>query len=181
MYLEVISRHQADQKTFVDFWASKYVYPQENLYADNIGQPLTADSVRSLYHWKNGTSKLSTRKTRSVETIYIAALDDAPKLTSIAEGQAYIGRLDGGAIWDIFWLHCLARHLFPIFDQHTYRAMVMIDSGNPEEIPRGRARKLDSYFTKYIPFLDRFKGFPRENLDRALFTYGRFLKSAFSQ
>jgi hypothetical protein len=56
---------------FVSFWERLYNYPLEYLYTNNIGQPLTSDSIHALFEWKNG-SVLSAAKRRSVEQNYVA-------------------------------------------------------------------------------------------------------------
>jgi hypothetical protein len=102
-------------------------------------------------------------------------------LHSRDEGRKYIANFTGGGIWDIFWLHCLAPNIFPIFDQHTYRAMAKIKCITPPEIETTRPRKLAAYFDRYLSFVDDFgSDVNRRDLDKALFAYGRFLKSDFS-
>ena len=113
---------EADRNEFVRYWASQYLDTNERLYVEHIEQPLTADTVRALFQWKNG-GMLSVLKQRSVETNYIARLDELARLPSDLDGAEFL-RLwpRGGAIWRIFWLHCWQPKRFPIYDQHVYRA-----------------------------------------------------------
>lgn len=54
-------------------------------------------------------------------------------------------RKDGGAIWNIFYLHCLDPSTWPIFDQHTYRAMKYLQTGRIIEIGTTHKQKYESY------------------------------------
>ena len=56
---------EADRNEFVRYWASQYLDTNERLYVEHIEQPLTADTVRALFQWKNG-GMLSDLKQRSV-------------------------------------------------------------------------------------------------------------------
>ena len=158
------------------------MYPDGHLYDENIGQPLSEERIWQLYRWKNGTSRIAEKKKQSIRLTYISALPDLPSLCSRDDGRSYADSLNCGGIWDIFWLHCLAPNLFPIFDQHTYRAMARIKGIIPSEIETARRRKLAAYFDVYLPFVDSFgNDIPPRDLDKALFAYGRFLKSDFAR
>jgi hypothetical protein len=149
----------SDPSTFVSFWSARYRYENEDLYDDNIGKPLTPPRVWQLFQWKNGTLNIAPRKRQSVETVYLPRLQSLPTLRNHNDGRTYVERLGGGAIWNIFWLHCLNRELFPIFDQHTYRAMASIEGLPIREIPSTCEEKTAIYFDQYIPFLTkRFPG-----------------------
>ena len=167
------------QQEFVGFWAAQYYYELESLYEDHIGRPLTKDGVWALFKWKNGSEGISERKRDSIRSTYLNQLSEHHRVSDIPSGRNYIRSLDGGPIWNIFWLHCLSPRLFPIFDQHTYRAMAEIDSLPLAEIPASRKKKIQIYFDSYIPFVQRLGGASR-SLDRALFAYGRFLKNGYS-
>lgn len=179
---ETFKRTEVNASDFVRFWRQLYIYPNSEIYDLNILKPLDENRIWSLYRWKNGT-EISAKKRQSIESIYIRALGDAfPSLGTVEEGQEYLRTIRGGAIWDIFWLHCINPGIFPIFDQHTYRAMARIKSLDLEEIPTGRDAKLNAYFCHYIEFVK--ESFPGEDLravDKALFAYGRFLKTGYSR
>ena len=87
-------------------------------------------------------------------------------------------RLSGGAIWNIFYLHCLDHDRWPIFDQHTYRAMNYMTKGIILEIPESNRKKYLAYQNEYIPFYDSMRSTNHRNTDRALFSFGKFLKTA---
>jgi len=165
---------------FVSFWSKQYRYDLEYLYDDNIGRPLTADRVWELYQWKNGTEKMAEKKQQSIRTVYLVELTRIPVLKTLQEGRDYLANLSGGAIWGIFWLHCVNPNLFPIFDQHTYRSMARIKDLPQAEIPSYRPKKVEAYFDLYIPFTRAFTSVIARELDKALFAYGRFLKNGFS-
>ncbi len=180
MKLEILCRRSADSKAFIEHWSKLYTYPNASLYDDNIGKPLNETRVLNLFRWKNGYSKISEKKLKSIEIIYLPQIGKAPNLRTIEEGREYLKRLGRVGIWGIFWLHCLNPMLFPIFDQHTYRAMANITEQGPKEIPGSRSKTLAIYFDKYLKFLASFGETDWRSLDMALFSYGRFLKSEFS-
>lgn len=164
---------------FIEFWSAQYSYDLERLYEEHIGKPLTEERVWALYKWKNGGA-ISTRKMGSIQRAYITQLNAIPKLADQDEAWAYASRLEGGPIWNIFWLHCIAPDLFPIFDQHTYRAMHKIQKGVDAELPTRADDVIAAYFEAYIPFTQDLRRLPRAT-DRALFAYGRFLKNGYSK
>lgn len=173
-------RDVASPQEFAEFWANRYSYPNGNLYDANIGQPLTEARVWDLYKWKNGNPTIAQKKRQSIISAYLPELAQLPALNSLSDGRTYLQTLSGGAIWDIFWLHCIRSAVFPIFDQHTYRAMAAITQIDPREIPDGRTRKIAAYFDQYVPFVQRFGVSDYRTLDKALFAYGRFLKTTFA-
>jgi len=60
-----------DDAPFISHWSSKYRYPEEGKYTNNIGKPLTTDSLRALFEWKNGTGdEISPGKVRSIVENY---------------------------------------------------------------------------------------------------------------
>ncbi len=178
MVLQVPEWGGADAATFIDFWSRQYVDKFEHLYDRNIGRELTAERVRELFRWKNGT-RIAGQKERSIRDNYLPELDRRPGLETLDDGRTYLARLRAGTIWNIFWLHCLRPDLFPIFDQHTYRAMVHIDALAPGEIPEAGRQKIDIYFGQFVPFFGRFGHVDRRQLDKALLAYGRFCKWGF--
>ena len=164
---------------WLKFWSECYGYPQPHLYDANIRIPLTADSIVELFTWKNGTP-LSQKKAASVVANYVSAVNAIPMLASVEDGRKYIKNVSGGAIWRIFWLHCLNPDMFPIFDQHTYRAMHWIKNGQVQELPAYNPSKIQIYFDRYLPFWDEFEGVNERALDRALFAYGKSKKQKVS-
>ena len=181
----------ANQAAFVDFWARQYKggVTADATYNHNISlKPFTKDAITELFQWKNG-GKLSKKKEISVEHNYVSRKDsdsvkqaiDFPhgksidQLTDFANGFLQNAFPTGGAIWRIFWLHCCNR-CFPIYDQHVHRAMVLLEEGRIEELDKvPDEKKVDLYLTRYLPFHHRLSGEQR-NIDRALYTFGQFIK-----
>lgn len=156
---------------FLNHWSSKYSYEAENKYDNNIGKPLTKDSRLELFEWKNG-SAISAKKLASIN-------DNYPLTFSGDEKKRYLNHKEsGGAIWNIFYLHCLAPNKWPIYDQHTFRAIRYIQKGTVEEIGNTNKQKYESYTKEYIPFIQSLGDIEHRKLDKALFVFGQFLKIA---
>ncbi|MCL4550410.1 MAG: hypothetical protein M1480_13690 [Bacteroidetes bacterium] len=176
MSLSIYSFSETDQETFINFWSNKYQYSLENLYVHNIQPPLSENSVLNLFHWKNGM-RLSTAKLQSVRNNYIALLDNLPELNNLEQGRNYYAQLNGRMIWNLFWLHCINPNLFPIFDQHTYRACNYILNNAVAELSElNDNEKINFYFDTYIQFFNEFHNNENRRIDKAFFMFGRFLK-----
>lgn len=167
---------QGTPSQFVDHWSSQYNYSGDKLYNQNIEKPLSADKIKNLFVWKNG-SKLSRLKNESIENNFISKLSVLSKLPMDTSAQDFLTTFpNGGAIWRIFWLHCWQPDHFPIYDMHVHRAMEFIEKQDIIEIPTNDNAKIDSYLNRYLPFYAKFSGDNRA-IDRALWAYGKFLKS----
>lgn len=79
---------------------------------------------------------------------------------------------------EYFYLHCLEPSKWPIYDQHTHRAMKYIKNGKISEIGTTSKQKFESYTKEYIPFIKSFGTIDNRKLDKALFAFGQFLKVA---
>ena len=160
-----------DISDFMEHWSSKYVYQTEHKYDDNIGKPLTEESRLELFEWKNG-SVISAKKLESIDKNYPLSFDGD-------KAERYLNhRESGGAIWNIFYIHILEPSKWPIFDQHTFRAMRYIQSGQIEEIEENDKRKYENYVDEYMPFISALGDVDHRKLDKALFSFGQFLKLA---
>ena len=170
---------------FVNHWSSKYYDPRQEKYDDHIGKPLTEVSRQSLFEWKNGGS-ISKAKMSSIEENYPLRFEGDEK----AKEDRYLKKnRKGGPIWNIFYLHCLDPNTWPIFDQHTFRAMKYIKKGKIEEIRTTKKQKYQSY-REYREFIDEVKSEIHKkqtcentleelhNLDKAFYAFGKFLKTA---
>lgn len=113
---------------FIAHWSSKYDYASEPKYEKNIGHPLTTQSRLDLFEWKNG-SVIAAKKLVSIETHYPLAFNGRVEERYLPPGRG------GGAIWNIFYAHCLYPDKWPIFDQHVCRAMWYMLKGALREIP----------------------------------------------
>lgn len=176
----VISLEPAGVGEFVKCWAPLYADSREHLYDNNIGKPLTPARVRDLFVWKNG-GNLSALKQKSVEENYIGRLGEVHRLSADLRPEEFLDRFSvGGAIWRIFWLHCWQPDRFPIYDQHVHRSMTFIEDGSPEELGEYDNRpktKISLYLDRYMDFHDRFPTMVSRQVDRALFSFGRFIKA----
>ena len=177
-------------KEFVDYWKEKYRYGNETDYKCHIDKDLTKDyeSLEKLFVWKNGHKKLSESQQKSIDekkNWLKSERDKNCKKKQIIEKaeKEYLNRKEGGAIWNIFFLHCLNPKEWPIYDQHTYRAMMYmyIEKGKIPEDEKNNRKKYENYIDNYIPFFKRIvkecdkECEPRE-VDKALFAFGQFLK-----
>jgi len=167
----------SDLLGFIQFWSAAYQYENNHLYDENIGQPLTEVSLRALYLWKNG-GELSKAKRLSVEHHFVDRLPDLQKLPDKVSAEEFLNTFqDGGTIWRIFYLHCWKPNEFPIYDQHVHRAMSYLRTGTATEIPRGNSEKVRTYLTQYLGFHSGFDFGDQRVLDKALWAFGRYLKS----
>lgn len=154
---------------FFTYWEKQYKYKNEHRYTEYIGTRLTETSRRVLFEWKNG-GKLSDKKSRSIEVNYPLIFPDN------LEERYLNANKPGGAIWNIFYLHIANPRKFPIFDQHTYRSMNFMRSGKIKEIPKQKKKVYEIYQDEYIPFLQAFRSFDARHIDKALFSFGQYLK-----
>jgi hypothetical protein len=175
--LVILSTSRADPRDFVDFWSPRYRDPNEPLYLDNIHAPRTVDSLLALFKWKAGNqwfgAKLDAIKSNFIDRR--TELDELPQDTTPID---FLNRFQkGGAIWRIFWLHCWNQK-FPIYDVNVHRAMTFINDGWGQELDRlSDRKKIGIYLNRYIDFESQFRDIDRRRVDRALFAFGKFLKS----
>jgi len=163
-------------EAFVEEWSHRYVDPRERLYEANIGRALTPDRARRLFVWKNG-GPLSSAKQGSVEANYIRRLPELGRLPTEMTPTEFLRIFSGGAIWRIFWLHCWRPERYPIYDQHVHRSMEYITSGRQREIPERQEAIITSYVERYLPFWEKLPSLPNRAVDKALWTFGKFLKT----
>ena len=171
---------------FIEFWAERYRWQNEELYTENIAGPHTPAGLADLFKWKIG-NKLFANKLPLLKRCFIDRRAEADKLLKkLATRQPrevarrFLDHFkDGGAIWRIFWLHCWDTRL-PIYDQHVHRAMTFIeDGGQMEELGRyNHARKVELYLDRYLPFFDEFQRMDGRKVDKALWQFGKSLKDA---
>jgi hypothetical protein len=170
-------RRVVDAAEFVERWAVLYDYKLEDQYDLNIGQPLTRERVLALFEWKNG-GRFSRRKEASVLRNYVDRIGELEGLDRATPADAFLRRFDtGGAIWRIYWLHLWAPTKYPIYDQHVHRAMALIETGRPEEIPASDPAKIKSYLVRYLPFYSQFRDLDLRRVDKALWSCGKRMKA----
>jgi hypothetical protein len=196
IYPVLIPTTSARFEEFISFWESLYSYspkhPQGNkLYFGNIDKKeFTTDELEELFIWKNGMN-LSGKKRELVGEILkrVEFINDL-KTSNSEEIALHVSDLiskDG--IWQIYLLHIIKPDFYPIFDQHTYRAYQYIKTGVIREISE-LVRINNFYIHTYLPFIHEklettFTIEERKNeirkMDRALFAFGKFLKSSYVQ
>ena len=167
--------HCGDRRAFVDLWSAGYSYKAEYKYENNIGRPLTIDSRRELFEWKNQMAPIAPDKYKGIEKNYPLEFEGDKVQRYLRVGK----QGDGRAIWNIFYLHCLDPLTWPIYDQHAFRAMKYIKTGKIEEIGTDEGLKYESYLDEYVPlFRDWVKEVGNNDrvVDKAFFQFGRFLK-----
>jgi hypothetical protein len=164
----------ADAKAFIEFWSARYTGDDDEFYEANVGQELTEDRILEWFVWKNG-GPLSERKRTSVLKNFVARRDELASLRDETPQQFLAHFSKGGVIWKIFWLHCWQPKRFPIYDQHVHRAMRFIQSGVHQEIPKRDPDKTRAYIEQYMPFHAQFDGLPHRAVDKALWTFGKFI------
>ncbi len=180
MFLPVFRPSEADGvDAFVALWSRLYAYPDDHLYTENIGRPLTPDRIKALFAWKNG-GPISKRKQGSIERHYLDAPERLlPHVSHEAAGALFDRIGGGGAVWGIFFLHCLAPSRFPIFDQHVHRAARLIRGQPPEELDGLSTRaQIARYEDEYLPLWAslRPETFGRA-LDKALWCFGKAMRT----
>jgi hypothetical protein len=146
----------------------------EDFYQENIGQPLTEERIARWFVWKNGTP-LSAKKIKAIRR-YLSPDEHIDQAASTEALQQFLNR-PGGAIWRIFWLHLQHPQHFPIYDQHVHRAMAFMLAWPNLEIPDHNPAKVRIYLDDYRAFFARFEGYNHREVDRALWSFGRFLRT----
>jgi hypothetical protein len=178
MQVPTIRFSSVEPEEFVELWSPLYEDENEGLYSDNIGRLLTPCRVRNLYRWKNGGQRLAEHKRQSVERNVIGRLGELRRLREDCPPTDFLLRFGRvGPIWSIFLLHIWQPGTYPIYDRHTHRAMRFILRLPMEELPSGPAVVRRSYVESYIPFFNGFPRLPNRKVDKALFAFGKFLKS----
>ena len=164
-------------QAFVACWERCYSFDKErgDFYQTNRDLPLTDEQIMNWFVWKNG-GPLAAKKKQTVRRNFTAKGVSATP-PSEDELSAFLNG-PGGAVWRIFWLH-LQHPRFPIYDQHVHRAMAFLKTGKCHEIPGHNPTKIETYLESYRQFFARFAGIPPRRVDRALWSFGRFLKSSY--
>lgn len=178
---EVKIRWHDDLRSFVDHWDQFYDYPLEHLYSERIRlQVYSVEDIEKLFIWKNGTS-LSKKKYESLHTKITPKIQIINDLKQRFILEAFIDQFsDVSTIWKIFLLHIIVPQLYPIFDQHVYRAYRFINNHMISEIPSSDRQKEQEYFNNYVYFfreIERTSERSPKKIDEALWAFGKFLKT----
>ncbi len=133
----------SDLESFLEHWASRYrdTERDKSLYDPYIGQAnlrTDVEALRALFTWKNGGSRIAARKWASIQTNYFSTWVEDEAL----ESRYLNSDKGGGPIWNIFYLHCRLPDKYPIYDQHTHRAIIYIGQ---HEISRPLTKESPAY------------------------------------
>ena len=162
---------------FVAFWGPQYFDEHEYRYTDNIGK-LEKGAIEKLFQWKAGP-RYRERTRTLVRRKYLPLLSKISRLPSSHDPAEFLKLTGTGAIWGIFLLHCWQQEKYPIYDQNVHRAMAFITKREREEIQTwSDKRKIDAYLNVYLPFFGTFRDCDLRLTDRALFMFGKFLKTS---
>lgn len=171
---------------FISFWRQYYdegKYPDKK-YESNLNKNglLDEDGIKYLWEWKNGNPLSKKKQLVIKKTIEkLADLNNFRKLDRITSDGAkslweIAGQITNGFVWRIFVLHMARPQVFPIFDQHVFRAFTYLTTG---EIPEKMTRELknyDAYRKFFFSVVDQSKKEDRE-VDQALMAFGQYLQS----
>lgn len=143
----------------------------------NIRAPVTHETLKALFRWKIGP-RFFNHQWPDIERLFVARLEDAralPEDVSVEQLLELFG--GGGAVYRIFWLHCLRPSRFPIYDQHVHRAMNLIEGQHHRELSAHTEKKqVRLYVERYLPFWHRhFDGLDPRKVDQALWAFGKFM------
>ncbi|HZW38462.1 MAG TPA: hypothetical protein VFF33_04100 [Ignavibacteriaceae bacterium] len=174
-----LSTKKCSKKEFVEFWSSLYNYDYPELYNKSIiKKSFKNKDIENLFLWKNGM-RLSFPKQIALKKKVLAKLSIINKLKRNFSLEKFNEEFQNlSAIWKIFLLHCIRPDIYPIFDQHVFRAMSYILSSGIIEISKYDKKKYEQYFKLYLPFFYELleKDFSKINLDKSLWMFGRSLK-----
>jgi hypothetical protein len=172
-----------DLTVFIRQWNSFYNYDKMNLYDDNIKkETLTKEDLINLFVWKNGTN-LSESKKRSLEKNVLSKLDLVNKFKKSFNIKTFLKEFkDVSFVWKIFLLHIVNPLDYPIYDQHIHRAFLFFNKDIFfKEIDNNISleQKDAFYFGNYMHFVTKLRvedNYKIQDLDRAFFSFGQFLK-----
>lgn len=177
----ILNIDKGSLQQFISSWSKLYTDSKDQLfYNKNIDKLLTPDSLLELYVWKNGT-KLSLLKQKSFDDKIASKLTIINKWKGNNKEVSFDEIVDEfrivSTIWLVFLAHIIDPILYPIYDQHVYRAYYFLKHKKIKEIPN-EARKLTSYKEEYLPFYNGIKNQVNnlKELDEALWSFGKFLK-----
>ncbi len=164
-------------RDFVAYWSALYpVEDDAELYSPNIGT-MSPQAIDDLFAWKFG-QRFAVNTQKSVQENVIPRLSELHDLPRDLTAEEFLARfVTGGAIFRIFLLHCWCPDRFPVYDQHVHRAMSVIESGQCEEIEMwSDANRISAYLRRYLPFHAIFVDSHQRSVDRALWSFGKFIK-----
>jgi hypothetical protein len=166
-------------RAFLEHWASRYDDTNDKVFYDpNIGKT-DEQALIELFKWKNGGGNIARHKLKTIHTNYLA------KWVADSDLEArYLDPAQGnGPIWNIFYLHCRFPEVYPIYDQHAYRAMIYMQQRvlceQKEDLNKQPPAVVYQSYKRYRGFIEHIRRAtdpPLRPIDRALYTFGQFLK-----
>ena len=183
MNFPIIDFKNDNVENFIHQWSTFYNYNKMHLYTDNIGRKvLEKEHLIQLYEWKNGTN-LSKKKLESLENKVLYKLDTINDFKQNLKIAKFLDEFDNVSfVWKIFLLHIVSPNQYPIYDQHIHRAFLFLEKNDAYRKVKNtmlEQNKDNFYFGVYLPFVTELKetlDFNIQDLDKALFTLGQFLK-----
>jgi hypothetical protein len=171
----------SDANTFVSCWSKLYNYQNYERYKSIITKPeLEKGDLRVLFEWKNGMN-LSAKKDQS----FLNQILQHEILIQQLRLEFDEGRFDEtfgkmSAIWQLYLRHIIQPSVYPIFDQHVYRAYRFIQQQEDKDLPFTRTTKLGAFYKEYYPFFLDMKDLADEHdhfvIDKALWSFGKIIK-----
>ena len=183
----ILSRQQTtDWSTFIQFWETIYNYSSSSDAYDKyvVNRPvnfiLTDSHIRELYQWKNNTGEtLAAPKAASVEKNIVAHIDVIQQLAVTWDDDTFVQYFgEMRTIWQTFLMHIIQPDLFPIFDQHVYRAYAYLQWGEVSEL-KGTVKHQIALYETYQRFFKEIQSTsqcPPRSLDKAFWAFGKFIK-----
>ena len=180
--------NSSNAEEFISSWKKLYNYQNYDIYDKLLHKKyLEPDDLYQLYKWKN-RMELSGKKKEAYEKkikIHLELINEyRQERKSI--GVSYEGFKDIPTIWRIFLLHIIQPRVYPIFDQHVYRAYAVIKKLEKKELPISNKEKFKIYKDDYLNFFFDFGGENRQNdyvvnfnnfdIDKALWAFGKAIK-----
>ena len=183
MIFPIIDFKNDDIESFIRQWSSFYSYKKMDLYTHNIDKEILKEAdLEQLYEWKNG-SVLSIKKSESLKNNILSKVSEINMLKKkFDEGkfESEFGKIS--FVWQIFLLHIIAPNTYPIYDQHVHRAYLFLRKDNSyREIENTISDKdkkefYNNIYLKFVQELRQKYNFSIQDLDKALFTLGQFVK-----
>jgi hypothetical protein len=188
---------------FVAFWSRFYVYRVKVLGEDfdidylaelNIGADLNDDNVRRLLRWKDphhltdpilsGPSK-GQPNDRVVRVLAaLGAINGFRQgiVSASAMREIVAGLFPSGFVFQVFIMHIARPHMYPIADQHVFRAYG-IHRGVEPYATWDTYLEYTQYFAEIARSLEIDRSpentAPLKRIDNALMVFGQFLKSYY--
>jgi hypothetical protein len=173
---------------FVSTWAAAYKRQEKpnsrvkyNSYIS--ARPCTIESITKLLQWKNSDrfENFSANKKKLVQEI-LEKIHVINQLESNWDKNLFRTEFKpdkNGPIWKLFILHVIQPEIFPIFDQHVYRAQHFLQSGKIIELSATHQSRFDLFMNEYLPVFNAIKTESNASLKEvheAMWAFGLFLK-----